>query len=118
MATTVYGKFDKLAHGLRGGSPIADISLYNAHVPGEAFNASGVDDPKLTEMIRLQRRTLDVARRREIVYDIQRHLAEQVYYAYGPSVSTVAAWDPRVKNFAPNIGHDYGGRLMGAWLSA
>jgi len=43
-----------------------------------------VDDPKLTEMIRLQRRTLDVPRRREIVYDIQRHLAEQVYYAYGP----------------------------------
>src|SRR5439155_1058637 len=61
MATTVYGKFDKLAHGLRGGSPIADISLYNAHVPGEAFNASGVDDPKLTEMIRLQRRTPDGA---------------------------------------------------------
>ena len=118
MATTVYGKFDRLAHGLRGGSPIADVSLYNAHVPGEAFNASGVDDPKLTEMIRLQRRTLDVAKRREIVYDIQRYLAEQVYYAYGPSVTTVAAWDPRVRNFAPNIGHDYGGRLMGVWLSA
>src|SRR5438445_539719 len=118
MATTIYGKFEKLAHGLRGGSPIADISLYNAHIPGEAFNASGVDDPKLTEMIRLQRRTLDVAKRREIVYDIQRYLAEQVYYSYGPSTSAVAAWDPRVKNFAPNIGHDYGGRLMGAWLSA
>ena len=69
-------------------------------------------------MIRLQRRTLDVAKRREIVYDIQRYLAEQVYYSYGPSTSAVAAWDPRVKNFAPNIGHDYGGRLMGAWLSA
>jgi len=36
-------------------------------------------------MIRLQRRTLDVAKRREIVYDIQRYLAEQIYYAYGPS---------------------------------
>ncbi|HZF04669.1 MAG TPA: ABC transporter substrate-binding protein [Patescibacteria group bacterium] len=118
MATTIYGKFDKLAHGLRGGSPIADISLHNAHVPGEPLNASGVDDPKLTELIRLQRRTLDVAKRREIVHDIQRYLAEQVYYSYGPSVSTVAAWEPRVKNFAPNIGHDYGGRLMGAWLSA
>jgi peptide/nickel transport system substrate-binding protein len=116
MATTIYGKFDKLAHGLRGGSPIADISLYGAHVPGEPLNASGVDDPKLTEMIRLQRRTLDVAKRRELVHDIQRYLAEQVYYAFGPSVSTVAAWDPRVKNFAPNIGHDYGGRLMAAWL--
>jgi peptide/nickel transport system substrate-binding protein len=117
MATTIYGKFDKLGHGLRGGSPIADISLYNNHIPGEPLNASGVDDPKLTEMIRLQRRTLDVAKRREIVYDIQRYLAEQVYYAFGPSVSAVAAWEPRVKNFAPNIGHDYGGRLMAAWLS-
>jgi peptide/nickel transport system substrate-binding protein len=116
MATTIYGKFDKLGHGLRGGSPIADLTLYNAHYPGEPLNASGVDDPKLNEMLRLQRRTLDVAKRREIVYDIQRYLAEQAYYTYGPSVSTVAAWEPRVKNFAPNIGHDYGGRLMAAWL--
>lgn len=118
MATTIYGKFEKLAHGLRGGSPIADISLYNSHYPGEPLNSSGVDDPKLNEMLRLQRRTLDAAKRREIVYDIQRYLAEQVYYTYGPSVSTVAAWEPRVKNFAPNIGHDYGGRLMAAWLGA
>jgi len=117
MATTIYGKFDKLGHGLRGGSPIADITLYNAHVPGEPLNASGVDDPKLTEMLRLQRRTLDVAKRREIVYDIQRYLAEQVYYSYGPSVSTVSAWEPYVRNFAPNLGHDYGGRLMAAWLA-
>jgi peptide/nickel transport system substrate-binding protein len=117
MATTALGKFERLAHGLRGGSPIADISLYNPHIPGELLNASGVDDPKLTEMIKLQRRTLDVAKRREIVYDIQRYCAEQVYYSYGPSVSTVAAWDPKVRNFAPNIGHDYGGRLTAAWLA-
>src|SRR5262249_47404050 len=54
------------------------------------------------------------AKRREIVYDIQRYLAEQVYYAYDPSILTVAAWEPYVKNFAPNIGHDYGGRPPGA----
>jgi peptide/nickel transport system substrate-binding protein len=116
MSSVVYGKFEKLAHSLRGGSPIADVSLYNGHIPGEALNSSGVDDPKLTEMIRLQRRTLDTAKRREIVYDIQRYLAEQVYYAYDPSVTTVAAWEPYVRNFAPNLGHDYGGRLMAAWL--
>ena len=82
MSSVIYGKFEKLAHSLRGGSPIADINLYGPHIPGEAFNSSGVDDPKLTEMIKLQRRTLDVTKRREIVYDIQRYLAEQVYYAY------------------------------------
>jgi hypothetical protein len=67
-------------------------------------------------MIQLQRRTFDVGRRREIVYDIERYLAEQVYYHYGPSVSSMAAWEPYVKNLAPNIGHDYGGRPMVAWL--
>jgi peptide/nickel transport system substrate-binding protein len=116
MASVIYGKFDKMAHSLRGGTPIADITLYGGHMPGEALNSSGVNDPKLTEMIRLQRRTLDAAKRREIVYDIQRYLAEQVYYYYDPSASTVAAWEPYVKNFAPNLGHDYGGRLMAAWL--
>jgi len=116
MASAVVGKFEKLAHSLRGGSPIADSYLYNAHIPGEPLNSSGVDDPKLTEMIKLQRRTLDTAKRRELVFDIQRYLAEQVYYAYDGSVTTVSAWEPYVKNFAPNLGHDYGGRLMAAWL--
>ncbi len=116
MATAIFGKFEKAAHSLRGGTPVADISLYPPYMPGQPLNSSGVNDPKLTEMIRLQRRTFDVTKRREIVYDIQRYLAEQMYYHYDPSVSTVSAWEPYVKNFAPNIGHDYGGRLMVAWL--
>jgi ABC-type transport system substrate-binding protein len=95
---------------------VADDSLYRWHIPGEPLNASGVDDPKLTEMIKLRRRTFNVAKRRELIHDIQRYLAEQVYYQYGPSVSTVSAWEPYVKNFAPNIGHDYGGRMMVAWI--
>ena len=116
MSSTIFGKFDKLAHSLRGGTPVADLTLYAAHIPGQPLNSSGVNDPKLTEMIRLQRRTFDMAKRREILYDIQRYLAEQVYYHYGPSVSAVSAWEPHVKNFGPNIGHDYGGRLMVAWI--
>lgn len=47
---------------------------------------------------------------------IQRHVAQQAWVLFGPSVSAVAAWEPHVKNFSPNIGHDYGGRLMAAWL--
>ena len=55
-------------------------------------------------------------RRREIIYDTHRYLAEQMYYHYDPSISAVAAWEPYVRNFAPNIGHDYGSRLMVAWI--
>jgi peptide/nickel transport system substrate-binding protein len=115
VASTIFGKFDKLAVGLRGVGTDVD-SYLRIYLPGEPMNAGGVNDPKLTEMIRLQRRTFDVAKRREIIYDIQRYVSQQVYYLFDASVSAVSAWRPYVKNFGPNIGHDMGGRLMAAWL--
>ena len=57
-----------------------------------------------------------LAKRREIVYDIQRYISQQAYYLFNASVSAVGAWHPYVKNFSPNIGHDIGGRLAVAWL--
>jgi peptide/nickel transport system substrate-binding protein len=116
IASTIFGKFEKLMLGLRGAWGEPDSYMARAVTPGSPLNSSGVNDPKLTEMIRLQRRTFDVAKRRDIVWDIQRHAAEQVYYLFGPSVRVVSAWDQAVKNFAPNNGFDYGGRLLAAWL--
>jgi hypothetical protein len=34
---------------------------------------------------------------RAILYDIQRYLAEQAYYLYGPSGKVISAWEPYVK---------------------
>jgi peptide/nickel transport system substrate-binding protein len=116
VSSTLVGKFDKMAVGLFGAWTDPDSYLYRYYVPGQPTNAGGVDDPKATQMIKLQRRTFDVAKRREILYDLQRYLSQQSYYLYGPSVSAVAAWESYVKNFGPNIGHDMGGRLMVAWL--
>ena len=115
VSSAIFGKFEKSMVTLRGGTTDPD-TYFAPFLPGEPLNASGVNDPKLTDMIKLQRRTFDDKKRREIVYDIQRHASQQVYYGYGPSVSAVGAWMPYVKNFGPNIGHDYGGRLMVAWL--
>ncbi len=116
LATTIVGKFEKLALGLFGNWTDPDSYLYRLYIPGQPSNVGGVDDPKLTLMIRQQRRTFDAGKRREILYDIQRYLSKQVYYHYGPSFKVVVAWDAAVRNFAPNIGHDYGGRLVAAWL--
>jgi peptide/nickel transport system substrate-binding protein len=116
VSSTIFGRFEKMGSGLFGAWADPDGYLYRYFVPGQALNASGVNDPKLTEMIKLQRRTFNVAKRREIVYDIQRYISQHVYVIYGPSVMPVVAWEPYVKNFGPNIGHDYGGRLMAAWL--
>jgi len=115
VSTAIFGKFDKMILTLRGATTDPD-TYFTPFLPGEPLNSSGVNDPKLTEMIKLQRRTFDDKKRREILYDIQRYAAQQVYYGYGASVSAVGAWMPYVKNFGPNIGHDYGGRLMVAWL--
>ena len=116
ISSTIFGKFDKMAGGLFGGSNDADAYVHRIFTPGQPLNAGGVDDPKITEMIRLQRRTFDVAKRRDILWDLQRYISQTTYYLYGPSVSAVAAWAPYVKNFGPNIGHDTGGRIMAAWL--
>ena len=115
VSSTVYGKFDKMMLAVRDGATDPD-SYLSALLPGDPLNASGANDPKLTEMIKRQRRTFKDSARRDIVYDIQRYCSQQVYYACGPSPSVVAAWMPYVMDFGPNIGPDYGGRLMSAWL--
>ena len=116
VSSAMLGRYERMMLGLRGGALFPDVYLAAMHLPGQRPNSSGVNDPKLTEMIRLQRRTFDVARRRDILWDIQRHLAEQVYYLYGPSARVISAWEPYVRNFAPNLGNDVGGRMMAAWL--
>jgi ABC-type transport system substrate-binding protein len=116
VASTVQGRFEHMAAGLFGAFAVPDSYLTLFHSPGWPTNTGGVNDAKLTEMIRLQRRTFDAKKRREILWDIQRYLSQQVYYLYGPSTIAVAAWDRAVRNFGPNVGDDYGGRLVAAWL--
>jgi hypothetical protein len=91
ISSTIFGRFDHMAG-----------TLFGSWTDPESY---------------LVRRTFDVARRREIVYDLQRHLSQHVYHLYGPPPIAVAAWEPYVRDFAPNIGFDIGGRrLQAAWL--
>jgi peptide/nickel transport system substrate-binding protein len=116
ISSTIYGKFDHMFAGLRGAWADPESYFYRWFMPGQPLNVWNVNDPKLTDMIHLQRRTFDVARRRQIVYDIQRYLAEQAYFGANGSVKVMSAWEPYIKNYMPNNGHDYGGRLMAAWI--
>jgi peptide/nickel transport system substrate-binding protein len=116
IATTFYGKYESMAFGPQTPFLDPDNFLFGPHMPGELKNQSHVNDPVLSDMLIRQRRTADVARRREVLHDIQRHLAKQQYYVYGPSVVYIGVWDGAVKNYAPNLGYDWGGRLTAAWL--
>jgi hypothetical protein len=64
----------------------------------------------------IQGRTKDLEGRKKIMYEFQRYEAEQQYYGYVNSAVLTGSWQPYVKNFAPNLTFDYGGRAAALWL--
>jgi peptide/nickel transport system substrate-binding protein len=93
-----------------------DSFLFSQYYPGEPRNTSIVSDPAVADLLVRQRRTLAGAKRRELVFEIQRHLAKQQYYVQLASGVYIAVWDGALKNYGPNLGFDWGGRLAASWL--
>ena len=83
ISSTIFGKFDNMFLGLRGAWADPEAYFYRWFMPGQPLNVWGVNDPKLTDMIKLQRRTFDVAKRKQVVFDIQRYLADQALFGVG-----------------------------------
>jgi peptide/nickel transport system substrate-binding protein len=116
ISTTFYGKYDAMAFGPQTPFLDPDNFLYGQYYPGETKNHGLINDPVVADMLVRQRRTPDPAKRREVLFDIQRYLAKQQYYVQMPSGVYVFVWDGAVKNYSPNLGYDQGGRLTAAWL--
>ena len=53
---------------------------------------------------------------RESTFTDTTYLARQVYYTTSVGQVYTAVWDGALKNYGPNLGYDYGGRLVAAWL--
>jgi len=114
FATAYQGKQDAMMMGPQ--FPALDPWNFMAqYLPDEPKNQSHVKDPALTDMILNTRRTMDDKKRQQQIYTIQKHIADQAYYVRFPSAVYIAALDPALENFAPNLGYDYGGRMMAAW---
>ena len=116
IASCYLGKFDSLTYGPQTPFVDPDNFVTGMHYPDEAKNQSHVNDPVLTDLLVRQRRALDLAKRRDLLHEIQRYLARQQYYIQMPSAVNIAVWDGALKNYGPNLGYDYGGRLVAAWL--
>jgi len=116
IATCFYGKFDSMTYGPQTGFLEPDNFLFGQYYPEELKNQSHINDPVVADMLVRQRRTFDAAKRRDVIYDIQRHLAKQQYYIQMPSGIYIGVWEGALKNYGPNMGYDYGGRLQAAWL--
>jgi len=116
IATVPLGKYEGIVWGPSTPFLDPDSFLASAFLPESPRNNMKVNDPPLTDMLLRQRRVQDPAKRRDLIFEIQRYLAKMVYRAEAYSVVVPAVWDPALKNYGPNLGYDYGGRLMAAWL--
>jgi peptide/nickel transport system substrate-binding protein len=115
-ATTQQGKFEGLVRGPFGIAWEPDAPLYRAYAADSSWNTGHVNDPKLTAMLKEQRRAKDLEVRKKIIFEIQRYVAEQQYYVYLNSTTITGSWQPYVKNFAPQHSFDYGNRVAALWL--
>ena len=116
ISTTFYGKFDSMGFGPQTPFQEPDNFLFGQYYPGELKNQSHINDPVVADMLIRQRRTQDMAKRRDVIHEIQRHLAKQQYYVQLASAIQIAVWEGALKNYGPNVSYDYGGRLQAAWL--
>jgi peptide/nickel transport system substrate-binding protein len=116
QATCRFGKFDSMVFGPLTPFLEPDSFLFGQYYTGEPRNRSHVADPVLDDLLVKQRRSADLKARRDALHQIQRHLAKQQYYVHVPTGTYIAVWESVLKNYGPNLGYDYGGRLLAAWL--
>lgn len=108
IGTTFAGKFDPgtIVWGLETPFTEPHDYLFNMYHPKGTRNHASVNDAKLTEMIEQQMRTVDKAKRKALIYDVQKYLAEQMYYPPATAGVVTAAVQPWIKNY--NYISDYG----------
>jgi peptide/nickel transport system substrate-binding protein len=116
IATTAQGKYEGIATGPVSIAWEPDSALYGMYVPDHPRNSSHVNDPTLLAMLQEQRRIQDLEARKRRIFDIQRYIAEQQYYVFTIAIVFTCTWQPYVKNYAPNLSFDYGGRAAMLWL--
>jgi peptide/nickel transport system substrate-binding protein len=115
--TTGLGKFEKMAMGPYGaGVTEVDDFLYGMFYPEAPWNRSHVNDAELNKLLLAQRREMDPKKRRDIVYEIQRHLADKAYYISVPMYPRYISHPPYVKGFKHHDGYDLGRRLTFTWI--
>ena len=116
QATTIQGRFDGMTIGPFAVAWDPDDALYGPYSPEQPRNRGHISDPKLTAMIKEQRRLRDLDARKKLIADIQRYIADQQYYVCLASPMYTGSWQPHIKNHAANVTYDYGSRVASLWL--
>jgi ABC-type transport system substrate-binding protein len=111
-ASTVRGDYE----GMTGSQfPIWDADDWISNLlPGSPRNVSHVDDAMIKDLQAKERAELDPQKRLDLLHQIVKYLAGQVYQITHPQAVQTNSAQPYVKNYAPRVG--YQPELMVAWL--
>ena len=116
ISVTNLGKFEKMAMGPNAPYTEVDDFLYGRFYSEAPTNQSHVADAELNKMLVAQRREMDPRKRKQIVDEIQRYLADKAYYVYLPQWPQYVTHPPFVKGFQHHEGYGLGMRLLYTWL--
>ena len=94
-----------------------DGHLYGAYHSGQPGNRSLVSDPRLDALLEAQRRAGSRRERKALIDDVQRLVADQVYYLFPPTPQQIASWAPWVRGYQPRAAMDPGAQLESVWVT-
>jgi peptide/nickel transport system substrate-binding protein len=116
IGTTFRGQFpsenNTMVFGLETPFTEPHDFLFNMYHPKGTRNHGGVNDPKLTEMIEQQAKTLDKAERKKQIFEIQRYLGEMMYYPPNAASYRSAGLAPHVRDFYPRSDYGLGSEIV------
>jgi peptide/nickel transport system substrate-binding protein len=94
-----------------------DQMFYENYYSGAARNYAGYSDPETDKLIDLQSMTSDPKKRKEIVWQIERRLAEAYFRPVTFYPGGAGCFQPWVKGFTPMTNSIYNGwRMEDVWL--
>jgi ABC-type transport system substrate-binding protein len=116
IGTTFRGQFpsenNTMVFGLETPFTEPHDFLFNMYHPKGTRNHAGVNDPKLTEMIEKQAKTLDRAERKKQIFEIQRYLGEMMYYPPNAASYRTAGVAANIRDFYPRSDYGLGAEVI------
>ena len=104
--------------GVTTGDPNTVWRRINTLTLGDYLNFNDhINDPYIIERVDEYKRTIDKARRDQLVREIGEQAASQVYALHLPTEPQFSAWPTSVQNLSPMTSRDDSGRQwVGVWL--
>jgi peptide/nickel transport system substrate-binding protein len=94
-----------------------DQAFYENYACGSESNYDGYCNPEIDKLFDQQSMEADQDKRRKLVWEIERHLAEDVARPVLYHNRSGTCWQPYVKNYVPMVNSIYNGlRMEDVWL--